>query len=124
MAKRTVSDTLRTEEVTRFLPCRLTEDEVRDRALLLAKTTQDIALAEEKATSIKAQLKSELQTLQSQQARLAGTVARGEEGRDVRVRIEYDYAERTVREWREDTGAQLASRPMTELEAQMPLPPM
>jgi FixJ family two-component response regulator len=113
---------MKIEHITKFLPCQLTEYERRDRGILLAKTVQDIALTEERHANVKAQLKAELQGLQAQESKLAGAVARGEESRDVRVSITYDFAELSVAEHREDTGEELSRRAMTEAERQMPLP--
>jgi hypothetical protein len=113
---------IKIEHITKFLPCQLTEVERRDRGILLAKTVQDIALAEERHANVKAQLKAELQGLQAQESKLAGAVARGEESRDVRVSIVYDFADLSVSERRDDTGEELSRRAMTDTERQMPLP--
>lgn len=108
--------------MSRFLPCKLTEVEIRERGVALAKLTQDIKATEDRHASVKSQLKSELGVLQAQQAKIAGCVSRGEESRDVRVEIVYDYSDLSVTEYRTDTGERINSRTMTEEERQIPLP--
>lgn len=110
------------ERITKFLPCRLTNDEVFEAGIALAKITQDIKATEDRHTSIKSQLKAELQALESEQRKLAKAVATREEDRNVRVEIVYDYGELSVTEYREDTGQKLSARTMTEAERQIPLP--
>jgi hypothetical protein len=106
----------------RNLSCRLTEPEFLDRSRSLAAVTNDIATETARQVDAKAEMKAKLAGLQAQQARLASTVARGEEYRDVEVSIEPDDISLCVRTFRTDTGECIEERPMQEHERQRVLP--
>lgn len=107
---------------TRFLPVKLREDELRDRGDMLAATIQDLNAEENRQVDIKAQMKARLSELDAKKTQLAIVISRREEERDVVVNIYHDYDKMTVDFVREDTGATLSSRRMTDIERQLPLP--
>ena len=106
---------LRTE--TRNLPCKLTNDELRDKADELASTVQAIEGEKSRQDSVKAELKATMAELESRQTRLAQVVSRREEYRDVKVVVEL-HENDIVREVREDTGEAIQTRPARDTERQ------
>lgn len=113
---------LKTRTETRNLACTLTEDELRDRGFQLAKAVQDIATEEMRQGDLKAQMKATLAGLDGMKSRLASSVARREEFRDVAVDIFLDHDRGVVDQVRQDTGECILSRPMTDDERQLALP--
>jgi hypothetical protein len=106
----------------RNLSCKLTEAEFLERSRSLAAVTNDIATETARQVDAKAEMKAKLAGLQAQQARLASTVSRGEEYRDVEVSIEPDDITLCVRTFRTDTQECIEERPMQEHERQRVLP--
>lgn len=106
---------LRTE--TRDLPCKLTVEELRDKADELATTVQAIESEKARQDSVKAELKATMTELESRQTRLAQVVSRREEYRDVKVIIEL-HENDIVKETREDTGDVIQIRPARDRERQ------
>ena len=106
---------------TRTLPCRLTDEELRERGQALAQTVQNIATEQTRQTDLKAQMKATLAGLQARESLLANVVARREEFRDVLVALVPDHAAGTLTEVRLDTGEAFYTRPLTEDERQLSL---
>jgi hypothetical protein len=106
---------LRTE--TRDLPCKLTVEELRDKADELATTVQAIESEKARQDSVKAELKATMTELESRQTRLAQVVSRREEYRDVKVIIEL-HENDIVKEMRDDTGEIIQIRPARDTERQ------
>jgi len=110
---------------TRRLPCKLCDDELRQKGDELAVTCQEISNEEQNQKQIKDQLKLKMSELESRQGSLALIISRREEYRDVEVEVEFletgDNAGQ-VRETRKDTGEILVTRPPTDYERQPTLP--
>jgi len=101
---------------TRSLPCTLTPEELADMADDLATTCQAISSEESRQKSIKDQMKATISELESRRAKLAITVSRREEFRDVAV--EHWTDESVVEEIRQDTGECIKTRPIANWEKQ------
>lgn len=110
------------KKVTRNLPCRLTEGELLARADDLSVVVQETTAEEGRQTDVKAQMKARLTELDARKTRLAITIGRKEEYRDVEVEHLADLQAGTVSVIRTDTGESIETRPMTEQERQTSLP--
>lgn len=110
------------KEVTRSLPCRLTDSELLTKADELSVVVQEVSAEEDRQTDVKAQMKAKLTELDARKTRLAITIGRKEEYRDVRCEVQADAQAGTVTVIRMDTGEALETRPMTEDERQRALP--
>ena len=102
---------------TRNLPCKLNDNELRERADELATTVQAVESEESRQDSVKAELKARITELEARQKRLAQVVSRREEYRDVKVRVTLHSGE-VVKEIREDTGEIISTRPAKDYEMQ------
>lgn len=114
-----MAKSLRTQ--TRSLPCKLTDDEVRNAGGELAAVVQDIATEKERQKDVGAQMKARLAELQSRQTQLAIKVSRREEFREVRVEYEINDGADIVTERRLDTGDIMTIRPARDDERQLAL---
>lgn len=110
------------KRVTRNLPCRLTETELLARADNLSVVVQETTAEEGRQTDVKAQMKARLTELDARKTRLAITIGRKEEYRDVEVELMADVQAGTVTTYRQDTGEAIDTRPMSEKERQTTLP--
>lgn len=108
--------------VTRNLPCRLTDAELLDRADQLSVVVQETSAEEARQTDLKTQMKARLTELDSKKTRLAITIGRKEEYRDVEVELMADIQAGTVTVYRMDTSEAIETRPMSEQEKQATLP--
>ena len=106
--------------VSRLLPVKLTEEELRASGDELAVTVQEIDAEEDRQKSIKAQLKTRMSELTAKMSKLALRISRKEEFRDVQVAIEMQ-ASGQVTETRPDTGEVLTIREAYEEEQQLSL---
>lgn len=109
-------------KLTRNLPCRLTHDELLDRADQLSVVVQETTAEENRQTDAKAQMKARLTELDARKTRLAITISRKEEYRDVEVELVADVQAGTVTAYRNDSGEALETRPMSDAERQTTLP--
>ena len=107
---------------TEHLACRLTREERAEKARKLADVVQNIASELEGQKGIKASLKARITELEAQQSQLAIVVSRGEEYRDVPVKIIIDYLKGVRCEVRTDTDEEILVRPLREEELQPALP--
>ena len=103
---------------TRMLPCKLTDDELREYGQDLAKVRQDILTEEARQVSLKQQLKASLTELEARSLKLSSMIARGEEARDVDVEPQLDFKRGTYCEVRLDTGERIGERAVTAEERQ------
>lgn len=110
------------KKLTRNLPCRLTDEELLARADDLSVVVQETTAEEGRQTDVKAQMKARLTELDARKTRLAITIGRKEEYRDVEVELKADIQAGTVTIYRTDTGESIETRPMTEHERQTSLP--
>jgi len=108
--------------VTKNLPCKLTEPELRDKGDALASVIQDLKSEEDRQVDIKAQMKARMAELDAKKTQLAISISRREEHRDVEVEEWLDYARSIVQQVRTDTGEIVFHRPMNEEERQLSLP--
>jgi len=112
---------IRTE--TKQLPVKLTNNELRDLGDQLALVTQQIGNEEEDQKQIKDTMKAKMSELSSRQSRLALTISRREEYRDVEVEFVFADDGNTVNEFRQDTGELISARPVRDSERQAKLEP-
>lgn len=110
------------KRVTRNLPCRLTEPELLARADELSVVVQETNAEEGRQADVKAQMKARLTELDARKTRLAITIGRKEEYRDVEVELMADLQAQTVTVYRMDTSEATETRPMSEQEKQATLP--
>lgn len=108
--------------VTRNLPCRLTEDELRQRGDALAEVVQELHAEEQRQADVKAQMKARVTELEAKQTRFAITISRKEEYRDIECDVFGDPERGVVELVRRDSGEVVETRPMTEDERQRALP--
>lgn len=109
------------KRVTRNLPCQLTNAELLDRADQLSVVVQETNAEEGRQTDVKAQMKAKLTELDARKTRLAITIGRKEEYRDVEVELMGDVQSGTVTVYRQDTSEAIETRPMSEQERQATL---
>ncbi len=122
MANKNKTSSVTLKTVVRSVPCRLTDAELLARADELSGVVQDTTAEEGRQTDIKAQLKARLTELDARKTRLALTIGRKEEHRDVDVAHVADLQAGTVTVFRTDTGEAMDTRPMTDAERQDSLP--
>ena len=122
MAKNDKKRRVTLRKVMRSVPCRLTDAELLARADELSGVVQDTTAEEGRQTDIKAQLKARLTELNARKTRLALTIGRKEEHRDVDVEHVADLQAGTVTVFRTDTDEAMDTRPMTDAERQDSLP--
>ncbi len=115
--KEQIDETRVIETVTRHLPCKLNDDELRVFGDDLAQSALDIEAEEENQKTVKEQLKSRLSGLKTKFNKLVRIVSRREEYRDIEVIIEL-LAGGIVRETRTDTDEILMTRPAKPEEKQ------
>jgi hypothetical protein len=119
--KKETQMTINLKTVTRKLPCKLNDDELRTKGDELAVTCQEIANEQTNAKQIKDQLKMKMSELEARKGQLALTISRREEYRDVEVVVDFletgDNAGQ-VRETRKDTSEVMVIRPPMDSERQ------
>jgi hypothetical protein len=108
---------------TDHLPVPLTEPELREAGKQLAHLEGDLAAQTASEKDIKDGLKAKRSALEMRISLLANTIRAGLEYRPIPVRVEADFEENIVREIREDTGATVSTRPVTEQDRQSTLFP-
>jgi hypothetical protein len=114
--------TTETQIVSRMLPVRLVESELRERGDQLASVTQDVTTEQQRQSDMKAQMKARLSELEAKRTQLAITISRREEDREVLVTLRFDYRAGRVTEVRNDTGEELLTRHISDEERQRNLP--
>lgn len=107
------------KKLTVPLPCKLTDEEFRDRASQLAATLEDLNAEESRQEMLKREMKSAVAQLEARRDQLALTVSRCSELRQVEVedRAVGELVERT----RLDTMEVIHTRALTDDERQLPL---
>lgn len=113
--------TVMLKTITRNLPCRLTEEELRQRGDALAETVQELAAEESRQTDVKAQMKARLTELEAKQTRFAITISRKEEYRDIQCDLFVNADRGLVDVVRRDTSEVVETRPITDDERQRAL---
>jgi hypothetical protein len=109
---------------TDHLPVPLTEPELREAGKQLAHLEGDLAAQTASEKDIKDGLKAKRSALEMRISLLANTIRAGLEYRPIPVRVEADFEDGVVREIREDTGATVSTRPVTEQDRQSTLFPV
>jgi len=108
------------KKVTRTLPCKLTDEELRNSSDELASTVQEINAEEERQKNQRDLMKAQMSELVARQTKLAMMVCRREDFRDVEVIVEL-HENDIVTERRKDTGDLLFTRPARDDERQLDL---
>lgn len=106
------------QKTTKFLPCKLTNEELLRFADEIGTTTQDIATEEARQISLKQELKAKLTQLEARRTVLASMITRKEEHRDVAVEIRLDFGAEECRQIRLDTCEVVGTRAITDEERQ------
>lgn len=122
MTKKADKQFVTLKKAARNLPCKLTDEELLDRADQLSVVVQETSAEESRQTDVKTQMKAKLTELDARKTRLAITIGRKEEYRDIEVESIADIQAGTVTDYRTDTGEAIGTRPMTEHERQSNLP--
>ena len=109
------------KNTTETLPCKLTDEELRQKGDDLASITQELDAEEGRQKDIKDQLKAKLSGLQSKQREISLTITRREEFREVKVLTQLLVNDQMVQKIRQDTGEIIEARPARDLEMQSTL---
>lgn len=109
---------------TMRLPCRLTEEEVRERGERLARELNGKVLLEEKRKEVAAELKRAIDALDAELLDLARAIRDRTEEREVEVETTRDLHRRVLETIRRDTGEVVSARPLGPDELQLNLVPM
>jgi hypothetical protein len=101
-----------------MLPCRLTEDELRERGSALAHAREAHERFEGEAAEARKKLKEQAELLDGDVSRLARIVRDRSEHREVTVEVRLTAKAGMVDEVRTDTGEVIANRKIADREAQ------
>lgn len=104
-----------------YLKCILTEDEIRDNGIALARANSEVATLEARKKEFNDQIKADVSAAESKISKLSMMLQNGYEYRDVECRLERDYENRKVTTWRLDTGENVKTRDMSPDEYQQRL---
>jgi len=105
----------------RFLPVRLGETELVERAKELARSQQDIASLEEQKKTATADLTAQIKKGKQESRELTRIVSSGIEDQDVDCTIHMNYEDKRVMVTRDDTGEVVEERSMSADELQLKL---
>lgn len=119
MAKAREKQTIQVK--TGMLAVELTEKETKDMGKRLAALTGKLDAHGHKEKEVKDGLKGERSALEGEISKVAAIVNQGHEYRPVSIRVEADYGNNMVREYREDTGEIVGERALSEDERQASL---
>jgi hypothetical protein len=108
--------------ITRNVPCHLSDMELLTRADELSVVVQEITAEEGRQVDVKAQMKARLTELDARKSRLAITIGRKEEYRDVPCDLFANVERGIVEVVRRDTAEVVESRAMSDDERQKALP--
>lgn len=114
------SDTV-VRRYSKYLPVRLSDDELRDRGSSLAHLHKSMDELELKAAEVNAQFKDQRKIFASEAKRLSEIVRAKQEPREVAVEVRMTKKAGVVEEVRLDTGEVVLSRKMDSEEAQVDL---
>jgi hypothetical protein len=102
----------------RHLSVKLNDDEIAKAGKQLSNCCLEILNEADNQSTAKAEMKQRMNALVEQRTRLSFMVARGEDTREVEVKLEV-VTPFIVRETRTDTGEVIAERPPTNEERQI-----
>lgn len=101
-----------------YLPCALTERELKDYSDLMADAYRNKTRAEENLKSAQTQLKSDIQGAESKMASCADKINSKTEYREVDCAVEYFFKDRQKKTVRVDTGEIVRVDPINDDEMQ------
>ena len=113
---------VKTQTYTKLLACELTNEERIEAAKRLTELMDDLTAKEDELTSIKAQFKDDMTTLESEIKKVKRITQTGRQYRDVEVVEEKNYDTGRVRVVRMDTSETIEDRKLLDSELQMTLP--
>jgi DNA segregation ATPase FtsK/SpoIIIE-like protein len=113
---------IRERKTIKFLPVKLTEDEVRDLGKNLADEMGRLVELETEAKQAANQYKSSMKQIQATTARLSGLVRQGYEQREVGCLEIINYKTNRMVVQRTDTGIVVEDRPLRMDERQLEIP--
>lgn len=109
------------ERITRWLPVKLTQDEIIDRARQLSERLKEEGEKAAEKARVTTQFANELKNLEGEISRLSNTVRSGEEYRNVDCFVKKNFSKKIIQVYRADTQAIIESRTMDKLEMQQEL---
>jgi hypothetical protein len=89
---------------TKTLPCRLTEQEIHDYSMSLARITAKLQMVREEKKAADADYNKEIKECALETQKLATTINKGYEDKPVEVEWTYDWTKNTKTMHRLDTG--------------------
>ena len=105
--------------ITQHLRCDLTSKEIESYGREIARELSKLAAVEEKKKEIVAQLKAEAEAHKNQALALTRLINNGYEYRDIECTETKNYAQGLYTVVRDDTGEEVANRPLTANERQV-----
>jgi len=109
------------EIIKDFLKCILTEREMRESGIALARANSAIVELENKKKKFNDQIKAETSVVEADISKLSMVLQNGYEYRDVECEVDRDYEVKKIFTTRLDTGEIIKSRDMTQEELQVQL---
>ena len=106
------------KETTEYLKCILSDDEVREYGIELARKHTEAEGLEGKKKSFNDQIKADISKVTADISGLSSKISNGYEFKDVECEEHYDYDEETVSIIRLDTGEVETSRKMNSNDLQ------
>ena len=104
------------ETVTRYLPVKLTEDEITERGRTIAERLKKKSGLEAEKAGITRSFGEQIKDINGEIKALSDSISKGEELRPVKCSERLDTANKTYRLRRNDTGEIVEERPMTKGE--------
>lgn len=112
----------RVEKRKVYLPCALTEKELKDYSDLMADAYRNRIRAEENLKSAQTQLKSDIAVAEGKIASCADKINSKQEYRDVECTVEFNFKSREKKIVRIDTGEVVRTEPISDDELQEKMP--
>jgi arsenate reductase-like glutaredoxin family protein len=107
------------EQITRFLPCKLTEEEVKAKAVDLATTITDLEDLQDEFEKLKKTMSEQIKSKEKEYKRLAVIVRDKIENREVECYLRRVDDKLIMQVIRADTYEVVQTRPMTDGERQL-----
>ena len=97
---------------TEYLKCELTDDELRENGIILARANGKIIELEAQKKKFNDQIKADISSAEAEISRLSTILQNGYEFRQVEVEEKQDFEEKKIFVIRLDTGEEIRSRNM------------
>lgn len=106
------------EKVREYLKCVLTETELRENGITLARANTKVAELEANKKAFNDQIKADISAAESEIGRLSSMLQNGYEFRQVECAVERDYSNQIATVYRLDTGETVKTWQMSPDELQ------